>query len=488
MVTSKNNKQPSNQRKPLRFLTCGNVDDGKSTLIGRLLWDTNAVPSDHIDDLIANPVRLGNGDTQPDFSRLLDGLEAEREQGITIDVAYRYFSTDKRTFIVADTPGHEQYTRNMFTGASTAQLAVLLIDAQTGITQQTKRHAMIATKLGIRQLILVVNKMDLVNYDQQAFKTIAKAFDKLASSLGVDAHQAIPISAVYGFNVTTQNHDVMQWYDGPSLLDCLENAEDSETTSNSFRMSVQRVTRPNEGFRGYQGTVTEGSVSKGQKIVVLPSGQEAEVLSLTNFDGELEEAHAGDAITIELNRKIDASRGDLFVGEDNKPSVDTCFASELFVLDDKPLSAKKRYWLKSMSRWIRVQIEGTHQLNLDSSEWEENTGLNSNMAVRSLLNLEEPMMFDAYKTYQSSGSFILVDPDTNATVAGGMILGPETTKKELAANVEASKLLLSMPSELAYEILQLDQISDRLAEIDIVSTQTRSAVTVSNEASRPSHG
>lgn len=461
--------------KPLRFLTCGNVDDGKSTLIGRLLWDTNSVPSDHMYDIIANPVQLKNGDTQPDFSRLLDGLEAEREQGITIDVAYRYFSTEKRSFIVADTPGHEQYTRNMFTGASTADLAVLLIDAQSGITEQTKRHALIATKLGIKQLVLVVNKMDLVSYSSPTFHDIAKSFDELSASLGIKVHHAIPISAVYGFNVTKREAANMNWYRGPCLLECLEASVVSGSKTQDFRMSIQRVSRPSENFRGYQGTITNGSIAIGQKVIVLPSSQTAEIKSIMTFDGDLDIAHEGDAVTVALTRDVDAASGDLIAAIERQPLLDDTFDSELFVLNDKPLSRHKRYWLKSQSRWNRVKIFGSHQMDLKTGQWEETQELNSNSAVRAWLRLEEPAMFDLFSTSQSNGSFILVDPDTYATVAGGMIVKPDATNRPVMSSFDVDRLLLSMPSDLVHEILLLDQISDRLSEIEVLETQSSSA-------------
>ncbi len=304
--------------RPLRLITCGSVDDGKSTLIGRLLWDTKAVKEDQAATL-ARDSGSQNDLGLPDFALLLDGLQAEREQGITIDVAYRYFSTDRRSFIVADTPGHEQYTRNMATGASTADLAILLADARAGLLEQTRRHATIATLMGIRQFVLAVNKIDLVHYDKAVFDRISHEFREFALSLGVRQITAIPMSALKGENVVYSAEASMPWYDGPTLVEALELATVRSTQAGGFRLPVQRVVRPGESFRGYQGTVAGGSVKPGDSVVVLPSGTVANVSRIVTFDLVRNAAVAGDAITLVLDRQVDVARGDVIVALDGQP-------------------------------------------------------------------------------------------------------------------------------------------------------------------------
>lgn len=308
----------SAKARPLRFITCGNVDDGKSTLIGRLLWDTKMVMSDHVAGLYRKGTQASSNDNDglnlPDFSLLLDGLQAEREQGITIDVAYSYFSTANRSYIVADTPGHEQYTGNMATGASTADLAIILVDARAGLQEQTRRHTMIVSLMGIRQVVLVVNKMDLVDYDRAAFQAIDEAFRAFVADLPLNTITVIPTSAPQGENVTIPGTARMPWYSGPTLLDALETAEIRNDEAGDFRLSVQRVSRPDESFRGYQGTVTGGIIAVGDPVTVAPQGLPATISRIVTFDGDKAVARTGDAVTLVLDRQIDIARGDMIAG------------------------------------------------------------------------------------------------------------------------------------------------------------------------------
>ncbi|EJL56326.1 sulfate adenylyltransferase, large subunit, partial [Rhizobium sp. CF122] len=342
--------QATRDSRPLRLITCGSVDDGKSTLIGRLLWDTKAVKEDQAATLQRDSTGKQNDLGLPDFALLLDGLQAEREQGITIDVAYRYFSTDKRSFIVADTPGHEQYTRNMATGASTADLAILLVDARAGILEQTRRHATIASLLGIKQFVLAVNKIDLTNYDRSGFEKITHEFREFALSLGVKQITAIPMSALKGENVVYSGEASMPWYAGPTLVETLELATVRSSQATGFRFSVQRVSRPGESFRGYQGTVAGGSVKPGDSVMILPSGMVANVSKIVTFDLVRNAAVAGDAITLVLDRQVDVARGDMIVSIDSQPQVGLSFDAQIVALQPEGIEAGKRYWLKSGSR------------------------------------------------------------------------------------------------------------------------------------------
>ena len=319
----------SRDTRPLRLITCGSVDDGKSTLIGRLLWDTKAVKEDQAATLQRDSSGKQNDLGLPDFALLLDGLQAEREQGITIDVAYRYFSTDNRSFIVADTPGHEQYTRNMATGASTADLAILLVDARAGILEQTRRHATIASLMGIKQFVLAVNKIDLTDYDRVGFERITHEFKEIALSLGVTQITAIPMSALKGENVVYSGGNAMPWYEGPTLVETLERATVRTAQTVGFRLPVQRVARPGESFRGYQGTVAGGAVKPGDSVVILPSGMIANVTKIVTFDLVRNAAVAGDAITLVLDRQVDVARGDMIASIDSQPQVGLAFDAQI---------------------------------------------------------------------------------------------------------------------------------------------------------------
>ncbi|AMD61101.1 sulfate adenylyltransferase [Agrobacterium tumefaciens] len=458
--------------RPLRLITCGSVDDGKSTLIGRLLWDTKAVKEDqaatlHRDSGKQNDLGL------PDFALLLDGLQAEREQGITIDVAYRYFATDRRAFIVADTPGHEQYTRNMATGASTADLAVLLVDARTGILEQTRRHATIAALMGIRQFVLAVNKIDLTHYDKAGFELIAHEFRDFASDLGIKQITAIPMSALKGENVVLSGKASMPWYEGPTLVETLELATVRSAQSGGFRFPVQRVSRPGESFRGYQGTVAGGSVKPGDSVVILPSGMVANVKQIVTFDLVRNAAVAGDAVTLVLDRQVDVSRGDMIVSIEAQPQNGLAFDAQIVALQPGGIEAGKRYWLKSGSRRQRVSVQPVSQLNLKEGEWQAHeTSLPMNAIGKVRLSFDETAIFDPYEQNRSTGSFILIDPDTNNTVAGGMISGKRNTG---ATEEKGDRVILSLPADLAEKLLACELLAKHRDEIDIRRTDAATA-------------
>ena len=455
----------SRDTRPLRLITCGSVDDGKSTLIGRLLWDTKAVKEDQ-----AATLKRDSGQQNdlglPDFALLLDGLQAEREQGITIDVAYRYFATDRRSFIVADTPGHEQYTRNMATGASTADLAVLLVDARAGLLEQTRRHATIASLMGIRQFVLAVNKFDLVAYDRTVFERISHEFKELALSLGVRQITPIPMSALKGENVVYPAGAVIPWYDGPTLVETLELATVGSTQAGGFRLPVQRVSRPGESFRGYQGTVAGGSVKPGDSVMVLPSGVVANVRQIVTFDLVRNAAVAGDAITLVLDRQVDVSRGDMIVSLDAQPMTGLEFEAQIVALQPDGIEPGKRYWLKSGSRRQRVSVRPVAQLDLSTGSWQpqgERLAMNAIGKVR--LSFDEQAIFDAYEQNRSTGAFILIDPDTHNTIAGGMI----TSKRSggIGIRYEGERVVLSLPADLADQIMASELFSSRRDETEI---------------------
>ncbi|HWU65064.1 MAG TPA: sulfate adenylyltransferase subunit CysN [Ensifer sp.] len=454
--------------RPLRLITCGSVDDGKSTLIGRLLWDTKAVKEDQAAALNRDSGKQ-NDLGLPDFALLLDGLQAEREQGITIDVAYRYFATDKRSFIVADTPGHEQYTRNMATGASTADLAVLLVDARAGILEQTRRHATIATLMGIKQFVLAINKIDLVNYDKARFDELSREFKEIALSLGVKQVTAIPVSALKGENVVYDGKASMPWYEGPTLVEVLELATVRSAQTVGFRLPVQRVSRPGESFRGYQGTVAGGAVKPGDSVVILPSGMVANVKQIVTFDLVRNAAVAGDAITLVLDRQVDVARGDMIATIDAQPQVGLAFDAQLVALQPGGIEPGKRYWLKSGSRRQRVTVQPSSLLDLKSGKWNRHDGaLPMNAIGKVHLSFDEAAIFDAYELNRTTGAFILIDPDTNNTVAGGMIAGKRGDVGGL--NNEAERVILSLPADLADKILASGLLSERRDEVDIRRT------------------
>jgi bifunctional enzyme CysN/CysC len=406
----------------LRFLTCGSVDDGKSTLIGRLLHDSKLIFEDQLAALSKDSKRHGTTGDDIDFALLVDGLEAEREQGITIDVAYRFFNTPRRSFIVADTPGHEQYTRNMATGASNADLAIILIDARKGVLAQTRRHSLICSLLGIRHVIVAVNKIDLVDYQQQTFDSIVAGYTTFASQLGFASIVSIPLSARYGDNITEPS-DNTSWYRGPSLLECLETIDaGSESTGKPFRFPVQWVNRPNLDFRGYAGTVMSGIVRAGDPVVVAGSGQSSIVKELLTYDGPQALAQAGDAITMTLVDNVDVARGDLLVSPTSRPEVSDQFAAHIIWMSDRALMPGRSYLARIGTKTTPITVTGIkYKIDVNSREHIAGTTLGLNDIAVCNLATADPVAFDPYEQNRRTGSFILIDRFTNGTVGAGMI-------------------------------------------------------------------
>ncbi len=411
------------ETKPLlRFITCGSVDDGKSTLIGRLLYESKRLFDDQLAALEADSRRHGTQGERIDYALLLDGLAAEREQGITIDVAYRYFDTERRKFIVADCPGHEQYTRNMATGASTADLAVVLVDARKGLLAQTRRHSYIVSLLGIRHVVLAVNKMDLVGYDQGVYEEIATGYRALAAQLGIPDVQVIPLSALEGDNLL-QGSSNTPWYTGPALLEHLESVqvEDGQARS-GLRLPVQWVNRPNQDFRGFAGTIAGGVARPGDPVVVLPSARRSTIASVLGVDGPLERAGAGQAVTLTLADEIDVSRGDLIVAAGDPPAVADQFAAHLLWMSDAPLLPGRPYWLKIGTRTVAASVsEIKHRVDVNTQEHLAAKRLELNEVGYCNLSLEEPVAFAPYAENRALGGFILIDRQGNDTVAAGTL-------------------------------------------------------------------
>ena len=411
----------------LRFITCGSVDDGKSTLIGRLLYDSKMIFEDQLAALENDSKRVGTQGQEIDFALLVDGLAAEREQGITIDVAYRFFATEKRKFIVADCPGHEQYTRNMVTGASTADCAVILTDARKGVLVQTKRHSFLCHQLGIKNLVLAVNKMDLIGYDQAKFDAIVAEYRTFAESIGIEDFTVIPISGLAGDNITTRS-DHTPWYDGPVLIDHLETMEVNNTASQAkpFRMPVQWVNRPNLDFRGFSGLIATGAVKPGDELRSLPSGKTSKVKSIVTMDGDLDRAVAGQSVTITLEDEIDCSRGDVLATADAPPEVADQFESTLVWMDDEPLVAGRGYWLKLGSQMVSATVaEPKYEIDVNNP-----SGSGSHLASQRLhlnqigvceITTDRRVVFEPYADNRALGGYILIDKITNRTVAAGML-------------------------------------------------------------------
>ncbi|CAD0316705.1 sulfate adenylyltransferase subunit CysN [Xanthomonas hortorum] len=411
------------ESKPLlRFITCGSVDDGKSTLIGRLLYDSKRLFDDQLAALESDSRRHGTQGEGIDYALLMDGLAAEREQGITIDVAYRYFDTDQRKFIVADCPGHEQYTRNMTTGASTADVAVVLVDARKGLLAQTRRHSYIVSLLGIRHVVLAVNKMDLVDYDAQVFAEIADAYRVLAAQLGIADVQCIPLSALDGENLSSASAR-MPWYSGPHLLQHLDTVQlEAPEAGSGFRLPVQWVNRPNQHFRGYAGTIAAGQVRVGDAVVVVPSGRRTQVASVLDANGEVDSARAGQAVTLTLREEIDISRGDIIAAVDDPPEVADQFAAHLLWMDDAALLPGRPYWLKIGTRTVTASIsEIKHKVDVNTQERLAAKRLELNEVGYCNLALDEPIAFSPYARNRVLGGFILIDRQSNATVAAGTL-------------------------------------------------------------------
>ncbi|HBK45040.1 MAG TPA: adenylyl-sulfate kinase [Xanthomonadaceae bacterium] len=413
----------SHETKPLlRFITCGSVDDGKSTLIGRLLYDSKRLFDDQLAALERDSRRHGTQGARIDYALLLDGLAAEREQGITIDVAYRYFDTDRRKFIVADCPGHEQYTRNMATGASTADVAVVLVDARKGLLTQTRRHSFIVSLLGIGQVVLAVNKMDLVDYDPATFEAIAGAYRALAAQLGIAQVQAIPLSALEGDNLSSRSTRT-PWYGGPSLLEYLETVPvDVQDAGTGLRLPVQWVNRPHQNFRGFAGTVAAGTVRPGDAVVVLPSGRRSSVARVLDANGEVDAAHAGQAVTLTLADEIDISRGDVIAAAGDPPEVADQFAAHLLWLDEAALLPGRPYWLKIGTRTVAASVsEIKHRIDVNTQDKLAAKRLELNEVGYCNLSLDEPIAFEPYARNRALGGFILIDRQSNATVAAGTL-------------------------------------------------------------------
>ncbi|HUA76975.1 MAG TPA: sulfate adenylyltransferase subunit CysN [Acetobacteraceae bacterium] len=406
----------------LRFLTCGSVDDGKSTLIGRLLYETRALFEDQLTALEHDSRKFGTAGEHIDFALLMDGLEAEREQGITIDVAYRFFATDRRRFIVADTPGHQQYTRNMATGASTADLAVLLIDARKGVVTQTRRHSFIVSLLGIRHVVLAVNKMDLIDFDRERFDAIRAEYERFAADLGFASLTAIPLSARFGDNVTRASANT-PWYEGPTLLEYLETVTvETDPAAAPFRMPVQWVNRPHLDFRGYAGTVAAGRIRPGDALTVLPSGKTTTLARIVTADGDIAQASAGDAVTLVLAEEIDVSRGDVLAAASAPAPVADQFAAHLVWMSETALFPGRSYLFKSGTRTVAGSVTAIkHRINVDTHEHLAAKDLHLNDVGVVNLSLASPLAFEPYATNRTLGSFIVIDRSSNETAGAGTI-------------------------------------------------------------------
>jgi bifunctional enzyme CysN/CysC len=406
----------------LRFLTCGSVDDGKSTLIGRLLYDSKLIYEDQLATLEKDSRRHGTTGEDIDLALLVDGLEAEREQGITIDVAYRFFNTARRSFIVADTPGHEQYTRNMATGASTADLAVLMIDARKGVLTQTKRHATICSLLGIRHVVVAVNKIDLVGWDKAVFDRIVCDVTAFAGSLGFTSIVPIPLSARFGDNVTARSGN-MSWYHGPSLIEHLETVDiDAEAQRKPFRFPVQWVNRPDLDFRGFAGTVASGSIRPGDAVLVAASGKSSTVARIVTADGDLDEARAGQAVTLTLTDEIDAARGDVLCRPAERPEVADQFAAHLIWMSEEAMLPGRSYMMRIGTKFVPATVTAIkHKIDVNTQEKLAARTLSLNEIGVTTVSTGVPVAFDAYKDNRDTGAFILIDRTTNQTAAAGMV-------------------------------------------------------------------
>ncbi|HYF95886.1 MAG TPA: sulfate adenylyltransferase subunit CysN [Symbiobacteriaceae bacterium] len=411
------------QKGLLRFITCGSVDDGKSTLIGRLLYESNMLFEDQLAAIEADSKKWGTQGGALDLALLVDGLAAEREQGITIDVAYRFFSTDKRKFIVADTPGHEQYTRNMVTGASTADVAVILIDARKGVLTQTRRHSYLVSLIGIRKVVLAINKMDLVGFSEDVFQAIVREYEQFAEQIGLTDITAIPLSALRGDNILVPSEET-PWYEGPTLMGYLETVpiDDTRLQGEAFRFPVQWVNRPNLDFRGFAGTIASGTIKPGERVRVLPSGRTSTVARIVTRDGDLGEAVAGQSVTLTLVDEIDISRGDLICRDDAPAEVSDQFRATVVWMSDEPLTGGRSYLMKIGAKTVTATISmPDHKVNVNTLEQAAATGLELNEVGVCKLTLDRPVSFDPYTENRTIGGFILIDRLTNNTVGAGML-------------------------------------------------------------------
>ena len=414
----------------LRFLTCGNVDDGKSTLIGRLLHDSKMIYEDHLEAITRDSKKVGTTGEDVDLALLVDGLQAEREQGITIDVAYRYFSTAKRKFIIADTPGHEQYTRNMATGASTCDLAIILVDARYGVQTQTKRHSFITSLLGIKHIVVAINKMDLMNFDQDVFERIKADYLAFAERIELKPSSLhfVPMSALKGDNVVNRSERA-PWYQGQSLMEILESVEIAgDRNFDDLRFPVQYVNRPNLNFRGFAGTLASGIVRKGDEIAVLPSGKTSRVKSIVTFDGELEQATPGEAVTLTLEDEIDVSRGDMLVHADSRPRIADSFEAMLVWMGEEPMLPGKKYDIKRATSYVPGSIASiSHKVDVNTLEKGAASSLQLNEIGKVKVSLDAPIALDGYAQNRTTGAFIVIDRLTNGTVGAGMIIADPVT-------------------------------------------------------------
>ncbi|KZY33977.1 MULTISPECIES: sulfate adenylyltransferase subunit CysN [unclassified Oleiphilus] len=411
------------QKELLRLLTCGSVDDGKSTLIGRLLHDSQMIYEDQLEAIKKDSVKSGTNEGEIDLALLVDGLQAEREQGITIDVAYRYFSTAKRKFIIADTPGHEQYTRNMATGASTADLAIILIDARHGVLTQTKRHSFIASLLGIKHVIVAINKMDLVDYSEERFNEIKSDYLSFSDQLDLGDIQFAPLSALKGVN-TISNSDKTPWYKGKPLMEMLESVEIAKDKNlEDFRLPVQYVNRPNLNFRGFCGTIASGIVKPGDKITALPSGKSSTVKEVVTFEGSLDEGFAGQAVTLTLNDEIDISRGDMIVQSDNHPTVSSAVKAHIVWMSEDKIQPGKLIDIKLGSKQASASIQSIeHLIDVNTLEKKDASELELNSIALCTIHANQTLAFDPYGENKATGAFIIIDRLTNVTVGAGMIV------------------------------------------------------------------
>ena len=433
MTTKKLNIQEfldQDQKKDLlRLLTAGSVDDGKSTLIGRLMFDSKMLYEDQLAALERDSKRVGHAGEDIDYALLLDGLKAEREQGITIDVAYRYFSTAKRKFIIADTPGHEQYTRNMITGGSTANLAIILIDARHGVITQTKRHTYLANLLGIKHVVVAINKMDLVDYSQERFEEIRGVYESFVTQLDVPDVNFIPLSALKGDNVV-ETSDKMPWYHGPSLLEFLENVHvSSDRNFDDLRYPVQYVLRPDIKFRGFSTSVASGIIRKGDEVMVLPSMKKSKVQSIVTYDGELDYAFPPQSVTVTLEDEIDISRGDMLVHPDNLPRVERQFEAMLVWMDENDMNLSSQFYIKHANNNTKARIDAVkYKVDVNTLEKSNIERFQLNEIGRVVITTTKPLFFDPYKKNKQTGSFILIDPVTHNTCAVGMIIDKLSSK------------------------------------------------------------
>jgi sulfate adenylyltransferase subunit 1 len=407
----------------LRFLTCGSVDDGKSTLIGRLLHDSKMIFEDQLAAITKDSKKVGTTGDKVDLALLVDGLQSEREQGITIDVAYRYYSTDKRKFIIADTPGHEQYTRNMVTGASNCDVAIILIDARGGVKTQTRRHSFLVSLLGIKHVIVAVNKMDLKDYSETVYEDIKRDYLEFSKQLDIPNIQFIPLSALDGDNVVNVSEKT-PWYKGETLMTMLENIEiNDDINADDFRFPVQYVNRPNLNFRGFAGTVVSGQIKPGDNITVLPSGKQSKVKALVNFEGEQDIVHAPLTTTITLEDEIDISRGDMIVKSDNLPLHSNTFRTNLVWMDEEPMMPHKQYGFKFATKFIPGSVtEVEYQIDVNSLEHKDSVRLALNEIGIGKIKLTQPVACDPYTKNRTTGAFIIIDRLTNGTVGAGMVI------------------------------------------------------------------